>query len=73
MPFIPHTETDVAEMLAAIGAPSIDSLFGEIPAELRCQGLSQVPPRVSEMDISRLMQARAAQDGQLLNFCGAGA
>jgi len=73
MPFIPHTETDVAEMLATIGAPSIDALFGEIPAELRCQGLSQVPPRIAEMDIARLMQARAAQDGTLLNFCGAGA
>lgn len=73
MPFIPHTETDVAEMLAIIGAPSIDALFGEIPAELRCQGLSQVPPRIAEMDIARLMQARAAQDGTLLNFCGAGA
>lgn len=73
MPFIPHTEADVAEMLATIGAPSIDALFGEIPAELRCQGLSQVPPRIAEMEISRLMRARAAQDGQLLNFCGAGA
>ncbi|WP_022975864.1 aminomethyl-transferring glycine dehydrogenase subunit GcvPA [Nevskia ramosa] len=73
MPFIPHTETDVAEMLAAIGAPSIDSLFGEIPAELRCKGLSQVPERVSEMEIARLMHGRAAQDGTLLNFCGAGA
>ncbi len=73
MPFIPHTETDVAEMLAAIGAPSIDSLFGEIPSELRCKGLSQVPERVSEMEISRLMQGRATQDGALLNFCGAGA
>ncbi|MBA4285887.1 MAG: aminomethyl-transferring glycine dehydrogenase [Xanthomonadaceae bacterium] len=73
MPFIPHTEVDVAEMLATIGAPSIDALFGEIPAELRCQGLSQVPPRIAEMEISRLMRARAAQDGQLLNFCGAGA
>jgi len=73
MPFIPHTETDVAEMLAAIGAPSIDSLFGEIPAELRCKGLSLVPERVSEMEIARLMHGRAAQDGSLLNFCGAGA
>jgi len=73
MPFIPHTETDIAEMLAAIGAPSIDALFGEIPAELRCRGLSQVPPRISEMEVSRLMRARAAQDAGLLNFCGAGA
>jgi glycine dehydrogenase subunit 1 len=73
MPFIPHTEADVSEMLAAIGAPNIDALFGEIPAELRCKGLSQVPERISEMEIARLMHSRAAQDGQLLNFIGAGA
>lgn len=73
MPFIPHTETDIAEMLAVIGAPSTDALFGEIPPELRCKGLSKVPERISEMDITRLMHGRAAQDGQLLNFVGAGA
>ena len=73
MPFIPHTETDVRDMLATIGASSIDALFDEIPAALRCQGLSQVPPGLSEMDIARLMHDRARQDGQLLNFCGAGA
>lgn len=73
MPFIPHTETDIAEMLAVIGAPSTDALFGEIPPELRCKGLSKVPERISEMEITRLMHGRAAQDGQLLNFVGAGA
>ncbi|GAC1628317.1 MAG: aminomethyl-transferring glycine dehydrogenase subunit GcvPA [Nevskia sp.] len=73
MPFIPHTETDIAEMLAVIGAPSTDALFSEIPAELRCQGLSKVPERASEMDVARLMHGRAAEDGQLLNFVGAGA
>ena len=31
MPFIPHTNTDVQEMLAEIGAASIDQLFDEIP------------------------------------------
>ena len=73
MPFIPHTETDVAEMLAVIGKPSTNALFGEIPAELICKGLTKVPERVSEMAIARLMHGRAAQDGQLLNFIGAGA
>ena len=27
MPFIPHTEADVAEMLAEIGVADIDALF----------------------------------------------
>ena len=34
MPFIPHTEADVAEMLAEIGVADIDALFDEIPAIL---------------------------------------
>jgi glycine dehydrogenase subunit 1 len=73
MPFIPHTETDVAEMLASIGAPSIDALFDEIPAELNCGGLGGIPEGLSEMAVSRLMQERAGQDGFWLNFIGAGA
>src|ERR1700741_1235324 len=73
MPFIPHTESDVRDMLAAIGAPSINALFDEIPAELVCKGLHGVPEGLAEMDIARLMRGRAALDGQPLNFIGAGA
>jgi glycine dehydrogenase subunit 1 len=73
MPFIPHTEDDVREMLATIGAPDIEALFEEIPADLRVQGLTQVPDALTEMEVGRLMQQRAAQDGKYLNFIGAGA
>ncbi|MGQ0530018.1 MAG: aminomethyl-transferring glycine dehydrogenase subunit GcvPA, partial [Panacagrimonas sp.] len=73
MPFIPHTETDVSQMLSAIGAPSIEALFDEIPADLRCGKLKGVPEGLSEMEVARLMSERAAQDGRLINFCGAGA
>jgi glycine dehydrogenase subunit 1 len=73
MPFIPHTEQDVAEMLAAIGASSIDALFDEIPAELLSGKLDQVPPALTELEMTRLMQDRAEQDGRYLNFLGAGA
>lgn len=73
MPFIPHTDEDVTHMLAAIGAPSIDALFDEIPAELRSGKLTQVPAALTEMEVSRLMHERAALDGRQLNFIGAGA
>jgi len=73
MPFIPHTATDVEEMLAAIGAPSIDALFEEIPAELRIHSLAGVPEALTEMQVGRLMQSRAQRDGRPLNFIGAGA
>ncbi len=73
MPFIPHTEEDIKEMLAAIGASGIDSLFDEIPAELLIEDLDGVPEALTEMEVSRLMHARAARDGSPLSFIGAGA
>ena len=73
MPFIPHTEADIKAMLDAIGVDSIDALFEEIPAKLRSGALSRTPDGVTEMEIGRLMQERAALDGSYLNFIGAGA
>jgi len=74
MPFIPHTEQDEKEMLAAIGIDSIEALFDEIPAELRVEGLSAaVPAGLNEMEVARLMRERAAGDATGLNFIGAGA
>ncbi|TDJ33388.1 MAG: aminomethyl-transferring glycine dehydrogenase subunit GcvPA [Gammaproteobacteria bacterium] len=73
MPFIPHTEKDVREMLTVIGVDSIEDLFDEIPAELRAKGIAGVPEGVSEMEIGRIMRERAGQDIQQLCFLGAGA
>ncbi|NBW90276.1 MAG: glycine dehydrogenase, partial [Gammaproteobacteria bacterium] len=66
MPFLPHTETDVREMLATIGVPDVETLFDEIPEALRVKGLDGIPPGLSEMEIGRLMTARARRDGQPL-------
>jgi len=73
MPFIPHTEADVRDMLAAIGAPDIEALFDEIPEALKIQSLAHVPEGMSEQDITRLMKQRARLDETVLNFAGAGA
>jgi glycine dehydrogenase subunit 1 len=73
MPFIPHTDEEVQEMLGAIGARSIDELFDEIPKELLIKDLDGVPAALSEMEISRLMRGRAAEDRGALCFIGAGA
>ena len=73
MPFIPHTKADVSAMLDAIGARSIDDLFDEIPAALRSAALQHVPEGMNEMQVGRLMRARANQDGTPLCFIGAGA
>jgi len=73
MPFIPHTDQDIREMLAAIGVAAIGDLFDEIPPGLHASALAGMPPALSEMEIARLMDERAGRDGIWLNFIGAGA
>lgn len=73
MPFIPHTQLETEQMLAAIGVRRIDELFDEIPATLRRVDLDALPDALSEQEIRRLMWARAAQDEVDLSFLGAGA
>ena len=70
MPFIPHTESDVRDMLDAIGAQDVEDLFDEIPASLRIDDLSGVPEGLNEQQISRLMMERAEADGRPLCFMG---
>ena len=73
MPFIPHTEDEIKDMLQTIGVSSIDQLFDEIPTALRQESLDNVPVRISEMEVSRLMHERSRLDQASLCFLGAGA
>lgn len=73
MPFVPHTEDEINEMLSVIGIDNIENLFDEIPPHLKIKSLEKIPAGLNEMGINRLMQARAAQDGQPLCFMGGGA
>lgn len=72
MPFVPHTEQDIKEMLETIGIEKIDTLFDEIPKSLRVTSLD-LPQGISEMELSRIARERAAQDGGLTCYIGAGA
>ena len=73
MPFIPHTDQEISQMLEAIGVDSIDDLFDEIPAHLRASSLEAVPEGMTEMEVSRLMHERADSNTRALCFMGAGA
>jgi glycine dehydrogenase subunit 1 len=72
VPFIPHTDADRREMLAAIGVDSIDALFDEIPDALRAGSIDRVPPGRSEMAMLAVMAARAKRDEVELCLIGAG-
>jgi glycine dehydrogenase subunit 1 len=73
MPFIPHTDSDIRDMLAVIGAREIEDLFDEIPSELRAGGLTGIAPGMNEQEIARLMTTRAESGRRPLSFLGAGA
>ncbi|MGI9259307.1 MAG: aminomethyl-transferring glycine dehydrogenase subunit GcvPA [Gammaproteobacteria bacterium] len=73
MPFIPHTVDETQRMLQSIGVDSVDALFDEIPAELRCGPLTGVPDAMTEQEVGRLMHTHAERDHVALNFLGAGA
>lgn len=73
MPFIPHTENDIQEMLKTIGVSRIETLFDEIPEGILARKLEHIPAGINENELVRLMKSRAKKDEYLLNFMGAGA
>lgn len=73
MPFIPHTEQDIREMLSAIHVENIAQLFDEIPASLIKKDIETLPEGLNELQVTQLMRARAAAIQSGKNFIGAGA
>ncbi len=76
MEFVPHTEDDDRAMLAALGVDSIDTLFDQIPPQIRFTGDLDVPLGLSEPEVIRDLAALAARNrstDDLVCFLGAGA
>ena len=74
MTFNPHTSEDRAEMMAAIGIDSVESLFDAIPADVRFPSLD-LPPTLTEMEAAVRMQELAEKNvvpGHGKTFLGAG-
>lgn len=77
MRYLPLTDTDRGDMLARIGASSIDDLFVDVPEEARLSGpIAGLPMHASEMAVEKHMRALskknlAAADAPF--FLGAGA
>ncbi len=77
MRYLPLTDTDRSDMLATIGASSIDDLFVDVPEEARLKGpIEGLPLHASEMAVERHMRRLskknlAAADAPF--FLGAGA
>ena len=57
MRYLPHTEEEIAEMLAVTGQQSIADMFAHIPEDCRYQGDIDIPGSLTEWDLtSRLSE-----------------
>lgn len=76
MRFVPHTDQDVAEMLAKIGVSSVDDLFAGIPEHVRMKRPLNLGEPLSEPALLREMRRMAGENKNLddyASFMGAGA
>ncbi|AMV73046.1 aminomethyl-transferring glycine dehydrogenase subunit GcvPA [Desulfuromonas carbonis] len=76
MRYLPHTEEDVRQMLAAIGVTSVEDLFCEVPPAVRLQRPLQLGAALAESDLLRELQRLAAQNATAADyssFLGGGA
>ena len=76
MRYIPHTETDIREMLSAIGIKEIGELFHSIPEALRLEAPLDLPPALPEADLTQTLNQLASRNVNLEEcavFLGAGA
>jgi glycine dehydrogenase subunit 1 len=76
MAYLYNTAEDVAAMLARIGVASIDELFAALPEELRLKRALNLPPAMSELELTCHVQQLAADNDDVRRkvcFLGGGA
>ena len=75
MAYIPHTDAERKEMLAAVGLQTLDQLYQAVPADVRFPDLD-LPEAISELEVTQELRemAEANVDTQhFACFLGAGA
>mgnify|MGYP001105895526 CR=1 FL=1 len=75
MSYVPHTDSDIREMLARVGVSSVEELFAPVPSSVRFPQIDLPGPQ-SELETMRELQALADTNANLLHtpsFLGAGA
>src|SRR5215470_10636744 len=76
MRYIPHTDHDIAGMLATLGLSSVDDLFAHLPADLRARATIELAPGKSESAVRQYLTGLAQTNlvsPAALAFVGAGA
>jgi glycine cleavage system P protein (glycine dehydrogenase) subunit 1 len=75
--YVPHTDEEVASMLAFLGLGSLDELFDAVPPAIRLQRALELADRAGEPDVMAhmvsLADANRARSDRLVCFAGGGA
>src|SRR4030081_681217 len=73
MRYLPKSPAERQEMLAAIGAKSIEELFSSIPERFRLRAPLKIPGPYSEAEVIQYFKERAAENSNgYTSFLGAG-
>jgi glycine dehydrogenase subunit 1 len=74
--YVTKDDSEIREMLRAIGAKSVDDLLEQVPAELRRTGAPELPAPMSEMEVVEHVKGLAASNAGAagaIPFVGGGA
>ncbi|WP_077368797.1 aminomethyl-transferring glycine dehydrogenase subunit GcvPA [Anaerosalibacter sp. Marseille-P3206] len=75
-PYIPNTSDDEKRMLEVIGAESVESLFSDIPDEVKLNRALNLPNSMSELEVRNILTKLSKENkttNDLTCFLGAGA
>jgi glycine dehydrogenase subunit 1 len=75
MRYLPLTDRDRSDMLAAIGVDSVDALFADVPSAARLEGLVDLPKAKGELEVERAITEMAERNiaaGSVPSFIGGG-
>jgi glycine dehydrogenase subunit 1 len=72
--YAPHTQTDIREMLDAVGVDSLEELL-RVPDAVALKEPLAIPPGLPELELQRTMLGYAGRNGAIdyVSFLGAGA
>jgi glycine dehydrogenase subunit 1 len=76
MRYLPLTETDRNQMMAAIGVGSMDDIYCDVPAQALLAQTIDLPPHQGEIEVDRAISAMAAKNlnaAEAPSFLGGGA
>jgi glycine dehydrogenase subunit 1 len=74
--YVLNTPADVAAMLARIGVSSVEDLFAPVPADVRLERPLNIPPALSEIELTEHISALGKKNTSALDavcFLGGGA